>query len=86
MSELYFVAYNSIDIYKDYVNDMSISEISRKYNISKTRVFKEIADFSKYHIKPKLERWLELLSTDGIDSKNMVATDIQRLLEEIGKC
>lgn len=86
MSELYFVAYNSIDIYKDYVNDMSISEISRKYNISKTRVFKEIADFSKYHIKPKLERWLELLSTDGIDSKNMVATDIQQLLKEIGKC
>ena len=33
-----------------------------------------------------LERWLELLETDGIDSKNMVATDIQRLLEEIGKC
>ena len=33
-----------------------------------------------------LERWLALLETDGIDSKNMVATDIQRLLEEIGKC
>ena len=33
-----------------------------------------------------LERWLELLETDGIDSKNMVATDIQKLLEEIGKC
>ena len=32
-----------------------------------------------------LERWLELLETDGIDSKNMVATDIQQLLEEIGK-
>lgn len=81
--ELNFVVYNSIDIYKDYVNDMSISEISRKYNISKTRVFKEIADFSKYHIKPKLQRWLELLETDGINSKSMVANDIQYLLEEM---
>lgn len=35
--------------------------------------------------KRTLERWLELLETDGIDSKNMVATDIQQLLEEIGK-
>lgn len=34
-------------------------------------------------IPTKLERWLELLETDGIDSKNMVANDIQRLLEEI---
>ena len=32
-----------------------------------------------------LERWLELLESDGINSKNMVATDIQQLLEEIGK-
>ena len=30
-----------------------------------------------------LERWKELLETDGIDSKNMVATDIQQLLKEI---
>lgn len=34
-------------------------------------------------IKHKLERWLELLETDGIDSKNMVATDIQHILEKI---
>lgn len=33
--------------------------------------------------KRTLERWLALLETDGIDSKNMVATDIQKLLEEL---
>lgn len=36
-------------------------------------------------IPSKLERWLELLESDGINSKNMVATDIQQLLEEIDK-
>ena len=36
-------------------------------------------------MKHKLERWLELLESDGINSKNMVATDIQQLLEEIEK-
>ena len=40
----------------------------------------------KNQVKEKLQRWLELLETDGIDSKNMVAVDIQKLLEEIGKC
>lgn len=39
------------------------------------------ADF----MKRNLQRWLELLETDGIDSKNMVATDIQHILEEIDK-
>lgn len=39
------------------------------------------ADF----MKRNLQRWLELLETDGIDSKNMVATDIQYLLKEIEK-
>ena len=36
-------------------------------------------------LKETLSRWLELLETDGIDSKNMVANDIQHILEEIGK-
>lgn len=36
-------------------------------------------------LKSKLNRWLELLESDGINSKNMVATDIQQLLEEIDK-
>ena len=36
-------------------------------------------------LKSNLARWLELLQADGINSKNMVATDIQQLLEEIDK-
>ena len=36
-------------------------------------------------IKETLARWLALLESDGINSKNMVATDIQHILEEIGK-
>ena len=45
----------------------------------KTDIKMSVDDF----IKSNLSRWLELLETDGIDSKNMVATDIQKLLEEI---
>lgn len=36
-------------------------------------------------LETKLTRWLALLESDGINSKNMVATDIQKLLEEIDK-
>ena len=39
------------------------------------------ADF----MKRNLQRWLELLETDGIDSKNMVACDIQAILKEVNK-
>lgn len=45
----------------------------------KTDIEMSVDDF----IKDNLTRWLELLETDGIDSKNMVATDIQKILEEI---
>ena len=34
-------------------------------------------------IPSKLERWLELLESDGINSKNMVMNDIQYLLKEL---
>ena len=47
----------------------------------KTDIEMSVDDF----IKETLERWLELLSTDGIDSKNMVANDIQYILKEIKK-
>ena len=47
----------------------------------KTDIEMSVDDF----IKETLERWLDLLSTDGIDSKNMVANDIQHLLKEIKK-
>lgn len=36
-------------------------------------------------IPAKLERWLELLRTDGINSKCMVANDIQYMLKEMKK-
>ena len=38
-----------------------------------------------YTIPNKLERWLELLQTDGCNSKSMVANDIQYLLKEINE-
>ena len=47
----------------------------------KIDIEKSVDDF----IKETLARWLALLETDGIDSKNMVATDIQHILEEINK-
>ena len=47
----------------------------------KTDIEMSVDDF----IKETLARWLALLETDGIDSKNMVATDIQHILEEINK-
>ena len=47
----------------------------------KTDIEMSVDDF----IKDNLSRWLELLETDGIDSKNMVANDIQHILEEIEK-
>ena len=39
------------------------------------------ADF----MKRNLQRWLELLETDGVDSKNMVVCDIQAILKEVNK-
>ena len=45
----------------------------------KTDIEMSVDDF----IKETLARWLALLETDGIDSKNMVATDIQHILEEV---
>ena len=47
----------------------------------KTDIEMSVDDF----IKSNLERWLALLESDGINSKNMVATDIQQLLEEIDR-
>lgn len=45
---------------------------------------KELKDNNARFIK-KCERWLELLKTDGCNSKLMVANDIQAMLEEIEK-
>ena len=37
------------------------------------------------NFKSQLNRWLELLRTDGINSKLMVANDIQAILNDINK-
>ncbi len=63
----------------DYRNLKSIINALPIEEWVKTDIKMSVDDF----LKEKLQRWLELLETDGIDSKNMVATDIQKLLEEI---
>ena len=47
----------------------------------KTDIEMSVDDF----LKENLERWLELLETDGINSKSIVANDIQYILKEIKK-
>lgn len=37
----------SKELYQDYINGLSISELANKYKVSKTRVYKEIAEYSK---------------------------------------
>jgi len=61
-------------------------EIGQHYGFIKQRcevIETELKNYEK--VKRKLNRWLELLHTDGINSKCMVANDIQALLEEIEK-
>jgi len=79
------LVFDTREIYKDFLRGMSINRLSKKYFVGKSRVYKIIAETSREQTVNKLNRWLELLETDGIDSKNMVATDIQQLLEEIDK-
>ena len=35
------------ELYQDYINGLSISELANKYKVSKTRVYKDIAEYSK---------------------------------------
>ena len=44
-------------------------------------IFKEL-EFTE-RMKHKLERWLDLLQTDGCNSKSIVMNDIQYLLKEL---
>ena len=37
----------SKELFQDYINGLSISELSNKYKVSKTRVYKDIAEYSK---------------------------------------
>lgn len=43
----------------------------------------DVLEEQEKEYKRNLERWLALLETECIDSKNMVATDIQKILEEL---
>ena len=61
-----------------------IEDLMEKYEIKSIDELEEILKENN-KLKSNLTRWLALLETDGIDSKNMVATDIQQLLEEIDK-
>lgn len=77
------LVFDTREFYKDFLRGMSINRLSKKYFISKSRVYKLIAETSREQTLNKLNRWLDLLETECIDSKNMVATDIQKILEEI---
>ena len=65
--------------------------IKQPANEKQLKMFEEEFDYYETiesmfnRFENSLERWLELLETDGIDSKNMVANDIQHILEEIKK-
>lgn len=80
MSELVF---DTREFYKDFLRGMSINRLSKKYFISKSRVYKLIAETSREQTINKLNRWLDLLSTDGCNSKSMVANDIQYILKNV---
>ena len=49
------------------------------------QIEQELKEEIKKFYQPKLERWLELLSTDGCNSKSMVMNDIQFMLKEINE-
>lgn len=61
-----------------------LEDLMEKYEINSIEALEELIKENN-KLKSNLNRWLALLETDGIDSKNMVATDIQHILEEINK-
>ena len=67
----------------------SVRTLKHPANEKQRKMFEDELDYYETietmfnRFENSLERWLALLETDGIDSKNMVANDIQRLLEEI---
>ena len=82
---------NAIDNYnsklKEYFDNKKIPETiedAQELTVLEQAIIKESRRVVR-EIPTKLERWLELLETDGIDSKNMVVTDIQKILEEMNK-
>ena len=72
---------------KEYFNNKKIPETiedAQELTVLEQAIIKESRRVIK-EIPTKLERWLELLRTDGINSKTMVANDIQYILKEIKK-
>ncbi len=72
---------------KEYFDNKKIPETiedAQELTVLEQAIIKESRRVVR-EIPTKLERWLELLETDGIDSKNMVVTDIQKILEEMNK-
>ena len=71
---------------QEFINKLGkIEDLMEKYEINSIEQLEEILKENNARFIKKCERWFVLLETDGIDSKNMVATDIQKLLEEIKK-
>lgn len=65
-------------------NNEFYDEIGQHYGFISQRcevIETELNNYEK--VKRKLNRWLELLKTDGCNSKLMVANDIQTILKEI---
>ena len=79
------IEYRLIRSYDSCINKLGqLEDLFEKYEINTIEQLEEILKENQ-KLKSNLTRWLELLETDGIDSKNMVATDIQHILEEINK-
>ena len=79
-AKCYDKAINDTGSYKDVI-------VNRKYlkHLQEDELkYRKKAEKYK-NIKNKLQRWLELLETDGIDSKSIVANDIQYMLNEVLK-
>jgi len=68
--------------YNEYLEREDIEEpMSKKMLMAENEELKK----ENYNFKAQLNRWLELLRTDGINSKLMVANDIQAILNDINK-
>ena len=69
--------------HKKYIQYLDNTQFEEPYSKNLLRAEnKELKENNARFLK-KCERWLELLKTDGINSKSMVANDIQHLLKEM---
>ena len=59
------LVFDTREFYKDFLSGMSINKLSKKYLISKSRVYKLIAETSREQTVNKLNRWLGANMTKG---------------------